>query len=146
MHPFPHLYSVNAAATPAGAVTLDSPGLAALASDGPAEFDGPGNLWSPETLLTAALADCFMLSFRAVAAASRFEWKSLQCHAEGTVDRIDRVTQFTGFRLHARLELPAGADQARARRLLEKAEQVCLISASLKAASHLESEIVVTGA
>jgi organic hydroperoxide reductase OsmC/OhrA len=142
MHPFPHHYAVRATARPAGSVALDSAGLPALPSDGPAEFDGPGTLWSPETLLTAALADCFVLSFRAVAAASRFDWRALHCEAEGTLDRIERVTQFTGFRLHARLELPAGADEARARRLLEKAEQVCLISASLKAAIHLEIELV----
>jgi hypothetical protein len=33
----------------------------------PREFDGRGNQWSPESLLAAALADCFVLSFRAVA-------------------------------------------------------------------------------
>lgn len=144
MHPFPHHYAVRATARPAGSVALESAGLPALPSDGPAEFDGPGTLWSPETLLTAALADCFVLSFRAVAAASRFDWRSLHCEAEGTLDRVERVTQFTAFRLRARLELPAGADEARARRLLEKAEQVCLISASLKAAIHLEAELVTT--
>lgn len=142
MHPFPHLYTVRAAAAPAGPVALESTGLPALPSDGPAEFDGPGTLWSPETLLTAALADCFVLSFRAVATASRFAWIALDCEAEGTLDRIERVTQFTGFRLRARLELPAGADESRARRLLEKAEQVCLISASLKAPIRLEVELV----
>lgn len=144
MHPFPHHYAVRATARPAGSIALESAGLPALPSDGPAEFDGPGTLWSPETLLTAALADCFVLSFRAVAAASRFDWRSLHCEAEGTLDRVERVTQFTAFRLRARLELPAGADEARARRLLEKAEQVCLISASLKAAIHLEAELVTT--
>jgi organic hydroperoxide reductase OsmC/OhrA len=143
VHPFPHRYTVRASAAPAGAVALDSTGLPSLPSDGPAEFDGPGTLWSPETLLTAALADCFVLSFRAVAAASRFEWRSLHCETEGTLDRVERVTQFTAFRLRARLELPAGADEARARRLLEKAEQVCLISASLKAPRRLEAEIAI---
>ena len=142
MHPFPHHYTVRATTAPAGPVALDSAGLPVLASDGPAEFDGPGTLWSPETLLTAALADCFVLSFRAVAAASRFEWRSLHCEAEGTLDRVERVTQFTAFRLRARLELPGGADEDRARRLLEKAEQVCLISSSLKASIHLEAEVV----
>ena len=142
MHPFPHLYAVSAAATATGAVALDSPGLATLVSDGPAEFDGPGDKWSPETLLTAALVDCFVLSFRAVAAASRFGWTRLECRAEGKLERIERVTQFTAFTVHATLAVPAGADQDRARKLLEKAEQVCLISSSLKATKHLEIQIV----
>ena len=142
MHPFPHLYSVQAAATPVGAVTLSAVGLTPLPSNGPKEFDGPGDLWSPETLLTAALADCFVLSFRAVATASKFEWLSLQCGATGTLDRIERISQFTEFTLHAKLTVAAGADLERARKLLEKSEQVCLISASLKSAKHLNIEIV----
>lgn len=143
MHPLPHHYTVRAAVAPAGPVALEATALPALPSDAPAEFGGPGTLWSPETLLTAALADCFVLSFRAVAAASRFDWTALHCEVEGTLDRVERVTQFTGFRLRARLELPPGSDEARATRLLEKAEQVCLISASLKAPRHLEAEIAI---
>jgi organic hydroperoxide reductase OsmC/OhrA len=142
MHPFPHLYHVQSAATPGGPVTLSSAGLANLPSDGPKEFDGPGDLWSPETLLTGALADCFVLSFRAVANASKFSWTALECRVEGKLDRIERVTQFTSFTVHAKLTVPAGADVDRAHKLLEKAEQVCLISASLKAEKHLNVEIV----
>jgi organic hydroperoxide reductase OsmC/OhrA len=38
--------------------------------------------------------------------------------------------------------VPAGTDEALARRLLEKAEKVCLISNSLLASKHLESTVV----
>lgn len=142
MHPFPHRYEVAATAAAEGAVTLVAAGLPALASDGPVEFEGPGDQWSPETLLTGALVDCFVLSFRAVAKASKFAWLRLDCRAEGTLDRIDRVTQFVAFTVHARLTLPPQADADRARKLLAKSEQVCLISSSLKAATHLEIELV----
>jgi len=142
MHPLPHHYIVSASASVSGRVELQSPGLPALESDPPTEFGGSGDCWSPETLLTAALVDCFVLSFRAVAAASRFDWTRLECRAEGTLDRIERVTQFTAFTVHARLSLSPDADQDRARKLLEKAEQVCLISSSLKASKHLEMEII----
>lgn len=142
MHPFPHIYTVTASAGVAGAVTLGSPGLSAIPSEPPVEFDGPGDKWSPETLLTAALVDCLVLSFRAVAAASRFEWLKLDCRVEGKLDRIERVSQFTEFTVHATLTVPAGADAERAKKLLEKAEQVCLISSSLKATKHLEVSVV----
>jgi organic hydroperoxide reductase OsmC/OhrA len=143
MHPFPHLYHVSASAQATGSVALASPGLASLPSNGPKEFDGPGDLWSPETLLTAALADCFVLSFRAVAAASKFSWTGLECQAEGRLDRVERVTQFTRFSLAVKLSVPAGTDLERAHKLLEKAEQVCLISASLKGERELKLDIVV---
>jgi organic hydroperoxide reductase OsmC/OhrA len=142
MHPYPHHYHVSAAAEPTGAVALDSPSLATLASEPPKEFDGPGDKWSPETLLTAALADCFVLSFRAVANASKFSWQRLECTVEGRLDRIERITQFTEFLVRARLTVPPGTDIERAKRLLEKSEQVCLISASLKAQKHLEMEVL----
>ena len=68
---------------------------------------------------------------------------SLQCHVTGTLDRIDCVTQFTGFEIHARLDVPAGTDPGQARRALEKADHNCLISSSLKAAMHLVAQIDV---
>lgn len=138
---FPHHYEVTATATAEGDVALTAGGLPPLPSNAPAQFGGPGNKWSPEDLLTAAVADCFVLSFRAIAAASRFSFGSLQVQVTGTLDRVERAMQFTGFRIQARLEVPAGADSDRARRLLEKAEQTCLITNSLKSGIHLESEI-----
>jgi organic hydroperoxide reductase OsmC/OhrA len=38
----------------------------------------PGNAWSPETSLVAAVADCFILTFRGVAQAAKFPWESLE--------------------------------------------------------------------
>jgi organic hydroperoxide reductase OsmC/OhrA len=138
MQEFPHHYSVSAAMQPAAEVELSSHGLDAIESLPPVEFGGPGDKWSPETLLVAAVADCFALSFRAIAAASRFEWIDLKCDVGGTVDRLADGTQFTGFTVHATLTLPAIADEARARKLLEKAEHACLITKSLKARSELQ--------
>ena len=34
---------------------------------------------------------------------TRFSWVSLQCDVTGTVDRVDRVTQFTELKVRARL-------------------------------------------
>jgi peroxiredoxin-like protein len=141
MLPFPHHYQVQAAATAAGDITLESGALQPLPSAPPVEFGGPGDKWSPETLLVAAVADCFVLTFRAIAAASAMTWTSLACDAVGTVERIERVTSFTEITVRARLQIPDGADEAKARRLLEKAEQSCLISNSLKATVHLLAEV-----
>ena len=121
---------------------LSSEDVDALSSAAPIEFDGPGGLWSPETLLLAAVADCFALSFRAVAAASRFEWVELECRSEGTLDRVEKVTRFTEVVTRVRLKVAEGGSVERARGLLEKAEQVCLISNSLTAHRKLEMEVV----
>ena len=141
MQELPHHYLVAADAKATGNVVLSSSGVANLDSAPPAEFGGPGDQWSPESLLVAAVADCFILSFRAIARASRLEWDSLSCKVEGKLDRIDRVTQFTAFDVTATLDIPQDTDASKAQRLLEKAEQVCLITNSLKAESHLEASV-----
>jgi organic hydroperoxide reductase OsmC/OhrA len=145
MQDFPHRYTVAASARTDGDVALESARLASLASAPPAEFGGPGDRWSPETLLVAAVADCFTLGFRAIARASKLEWVSLRCEVEGTLDRVERVTQFTGFKVRATLQVPPGTNVERAQGLLEKAEKTCLISNSLKGASHLETSVEVAG-
>jgi len=146
MQEFPHHYQVAARAGNEGDVQLNSPRLTILRSASPAEFGGPGDRWSPETLLTAAVADCFILTFRAVARASKLPWTSLRCEITGTLDRIERTTQFTGFELTAHLDVPAGTSVEQARHALEKAEHNCLVSNSLKAAVHLQTDVQVATA
>lgn len=143
MQEFPHRYKTRATAQAEGSVELTSPGLDVLESAGPAEFGGPGDLWSPETLLAAAIADCFILSFRAVARAAKFDWLSLSCDVDAVLDKVERVTQFTEFHQTVVLEVPAGSDEAKAMRLLEKAEHLCLITNSLTGTAHLEATVKV---
>lgn len=142
MDPYPHRYHVAAAARPESLVELTSPGLEPLRSAPPKEFGGPGDRWSPETLLVGAVADCFVLSFRAVARASKFEWHALDVNVEGKLDRVEGKTRFTEYHVHATLKVPAGTDQALATKLLEKAEHVCLISNSLVGERHLHPTVL----
>ena len=139
--PFPHHYRSTAVAQPEGPNDVRSPGLSTLVMDAPAEFGGPGTLWSPEALMAAAVADCFVLTFKSVARASSLPWQTLTCEAVGTLERVDRATQFTAFDIRARLEVPPGTDAARAHRLLEKADQVCLVTNSLRCEVRFEGVV-----
>jgi peroxiredoxin-like protein len=142
MDAYPHHYRARAAGAPEDAVALESESLPALKSQSPPQFGGPGGQWSPETLFVAAVADCFVLTFRAIARASSFAWHDVACDAEGVLDRADGVVRFTEIKLHARLTVPAGANEDRARRLLEKAEKTCLVTNSLKVEPTLTTEVV----
>jgi len=141
MKPLPHRYSTRIAGGPAGYATLSSGGVPDLRTAPPLDFDGPGDAWSPEQLLLAAVASCFLLTFRSVAQASRLEFVSLSVDAEGVVDRVNGVTRFTEIVLRPRVALPAGADLVRVQRALEKAERACLVSASLDTPIRLEPAI-----
>lgn len=143
MQDFPHHYRTKASARHEGHVELTSPGLDAIESAGPTEFGGPGDLWSPETLLSAAISDCFILSFRAVARAAKFEWLGITCEVDAVLDRVDKVARFTDFHQTVVLEVRAGADEAKAMKLLEKAEHVCLITNSLTGVTRLDATVRV---
>jgi len=141
MQEFPHHYVVTAEAEAEGTVCLQGDNLPQLVSAPPAEFGGPGDQWSPEHLLVASVADCFILQFRAIARASRLDWTSLDVRTDGVLDRVDRVMQFTAFTVNAVLAVPEGVDAEKAQRLLEKAKAGCLVTNSLKAPCHLEATV-----
>jgi organic hydroperoxide reductase OsmC/OhrA len=141
VHPYPHTYAVAGSASASGNVLTALDGAPALPVAPPIQFDGPGNLWSPETLLCAAVADCLILTFRALSRAARFDWLTLDCRTEGMLERIGGISRFTRFATRAVLTVPAGTDAAIARRLLEKSEQGCLIANSLNAARELKVEL-----
>ena len=144
MQDLPHHYAVTATTLPGGEVTLDSPGLEAIRSAAPPEFGGSGGRWSPETLLVAAVADCFVLSFEAIARASRLAWSQLECAVTGTLDKVDGKLRFTQLDVRAELTLPNGDDSAKAERLLHKAEAACLITNSMTASVELTTRVEVS--
>lgn len=142
MQAFPHRYTAAAKGEFSGSISVQSPGVTDLTSKAARQFGGPGDAWSPEALLVAALADCFIFTFRSVTAAALFGWRTLECSAEGVLDKHERAVQFTHFTLKATLTLAPGADAARARRLLRQADRACLIASSLKATRTLVIEII----
>ena len=144
MHPFPHLYQARAVSRLVGDVELQSAGLDPIASRPPVQFDGPGDRWSPETLLCASLADCLLMTFRAIARASRVDWTSLEVSVEGKLEREQGNSHFTHFAIDALLRVPDGVDVAAAERALHKAEAGCLISNSLKATRDLRALVLPT--
>jgi len=143
MQGYPHHYLASASGGNEGSVVVSGEGLSDLDTQSPPQFGGPEGVWSPETMLSAAVANCFILSFRAIARASKFEWNTLECDVDGVLERVERTTLFTGFDINVVLHVPAGAKLGMAQRLLEKAEQICLITASLKAEIRLTTDIQV---
>lgn len=132
MKAYPHQYAASATARAIGSVAIFVPSLPPIETAPPPEFDGPGGTWSPETLLCAAVADCFILTFRSIARAAHFNWISLDCGVEGVLEHAGNTTQFTRFATTARLTIPPEADPEKARRLLSRAEHGCLIANSLR--------------
>ena len=145
MHPYPHVYEAAARGEPTGTVPVTTATAPELATTPPPQFDGPEGYWSPETLLIAAFANCFIFTFRAISRASRFEWLGLECKIVGVLDKVDGVTQFTKFETRATLTVASGVDAAKAAQLLEKAEHLCLIANSVRGARTLHVQVLTAG-
>ena len=142
MQDYPHRYKAAARGGIDGVIDTSSPGLENIPAMAPPEFDGPGDKWSPETMLVAAVANCFILTFRAVARGSKFDWNALTCEVTGVLDRVERVTQFVEFYMDVSLRVPAGTEAHRAHQLAEKSEQVCLVTRSLTGRKILNVAVI----
>ena len=95
MTPLPHRYGVHLTNEPNGYATLAAPGVPDLRSAPPSAYDGPGDAWSPEHLLLAAVEACFLFTFRAVAMHEGTECTMSDLIGEGVVSRQDGVIRFT---------------------------------------------------
>jgi organic hydroperoxide reductase OsmC/OhrA len=102
----------------------------------PPEFYGDAGFWTPEHFLVAAVASCFITTFRVIAELAKFVPEALEVHAEGVVEKTEKGYRFTRIRLRPILSVRSEKDREQGARLLEKAGRACLVSHSL--ASELE--------
>jgi organic hydroperoxide reductase OsmC/OhrA len=109
----------------------------------PTVFSGDDpSTWSPEDFFVAAAASCLAVTFTGIAQRAGLEYDRLTVAADGVCgQRPDGRFGFTGLSL--RLELETSADRARAVELAERAEESCLVAASLDVPT--ETTIVVSG-
>jgi len=146
MSSLPHIYCVTTTAGTDTNLRVEARGLPDLEVAAPPQFGGPGDCWSPEQLLVSAVSSCLILSFRALLPASGLKWRTLACETRGELDKVERRLRFTRIETRARLTLAPGEDVEQARSLLTKAKDICLISNSLSAETHLDIELLVADA
>jgi peroxiredoxin-like protein len=109
----------------------------------PPEFGGEPGLWTPEHLLLASVATCFVATLRAVADASKLAFTDLQVSAEGIVEKQQGGYRFTRISLRPAVTIHHEEDRERMGRLMEKAEHACLVSRSLACTMMLEPTIAI---
>ena len=76
-----------------------------------------------------------------MARASALQWTNLVCQVEGVLDRQEHATRFTEIVVKATLHVPGGVAGDRAARILEKAEQTCLVTNSLSSEVRFEGRV-----
>lgn len=118
--------------------------LPELAVASPPAFGGPQGVWSPEHLFVLAAASCWMTTFLAVAELSKLEVADVEAGGEGVLERgEDRKFRIARITLRPRVTVRREADRERALRLIEKAENACLIRNSVRTEIVLEPEVAL---
>ena len=138
-------YTTEVEWTAGRAGDLTSPALPSLQVDAPAEFKGHPGVWTPEHLFVAAVNSCFMTTFLAIAENSKLDITTFKVRATGKLEKSDGGLMMTLVNLRPKLTISDPRNEARALRILEKAEKHCLISNSVKTRIVIEPEIRVAG-
>ena len=110
----------------------------------PPQFqNGVEKVWSPEHLFTAAVNSCLMTTFLAVAENSKLEFKKFSSKAHGKLEKIDGRYIMSEITLIPSLTIFREEDREKAIRILNKSEESCLISNSVRSKIVMTAEIKV---
>lgn len=139
----PHLYNVNLVWNNGRIGKLTSPELpSAIEVATPPQFPkGVEGIWSPEHLFTAAVNSCLMTTFLSIAENSKLEFTQFSCSANGKLEQVEGKFLMTEVTLKPVLTLKNINDKEKAERILQKSENACLISNSIKSTINFEPTI-----
>ena len=109
----------------------------------PPAFGGIDGRWTPEDLLLCAVASCFTTTFQALAENSKFDYTDLQVEVDGDIRKGDTGYNFAEVIIRSNLTIADPAEQARALKLLHKAEGLCLVSRALGVEKRFEPRVQI---
>lgn len=124
--------------------TLSDKGIPEITVATPPQFPGGvDNVWSPEHLYVASLNVCLMTTFLAIAENSKLNFVSYTSNAKGKLERVEKRFMMSEVILYPEIIVEEEKDIDRADRIIQKAEDHCLISNSVKTKILLEPKISV---
>lgn len=110
----------------------------------PPEFPGGvEGIWSPEHLFVASVSSCFMTTFTAIAEYSKLNYEELRVPATGTMSNESGKFVITEIILRPELVIMDEGQKDKALRILQKAEEACLITRSIKTKVKLEPIVAI---
>lgn len=99
--------------------------------EGPANIDQKEQVHTPEHLFLGAVSGCFFTTFSVISSNSQLSYSSLSIKATGTVEIVNEVKQMSHIMQDITLYLPFGSNAKKARRILEKTEELCPLANSV---------------
>jgi organic hydroperoxide reductase OsmC/OhrA len=108
-----------------------SAGLPLIAASSDPSYGGDPGRWNPELELTAALAQCHMLSYLYLCAAAGVIVTAYADDAQGIMETIGGTGRFTEVVLRPRVTVTSADMMEAAARLHEEAQARCFIASSV---------------
>ena len=108
----------------------------------PPEFGGPEGIWTPEDLLTSAVATCVMTSALYFFDRSKIALRSYKSEAAAVMEKTPSGLAITGIRIEITVGIEDPAQEEAARKAVEQAEKTCPLSNSMTCPVTVEIRIV----
>ncbi len=142
----PHEYNVDIKWTGGRQGMMRSPELETeMEIATPPQFPkGVEGMWSPEHLFTAAVSSCLMTTFLAIAENSKLDFTGFEVKSKGILENVDGKLLMTRVELFPEVTISHQKDLERTERIVQKAEDICLISNSVISKIDIHSKINVT--
>lgn len=127
-----------------GRATASAPDRPEIEMAVPSEFGGPGDAWSPEDLLPAALESCVMMTFLYEAERADIELLEYRSETEAVLEKQSGGMSFTRFTVRPEIKVGPG-DGEEARQAVERATQSCFVHRSLKGKVSVKATVRSAG-
>lgn len=98
---------------------------------------------SPEDLFVASAAMCYMNGFVEFVRKMRIEFKSFECDAVGTLERVGRSFEMTKIDMKTRVVIESEDIRKKINRALELAAKYCFIGNSMKCPISHETNVTI---
>lgn len=144
--PDEHSYDVHLSWKEGRVGELSSPGIhETIEVTTPPQFPGGvDGIWSPEHLYTASVVSCFFTSFAAIASYSKLKFSDLKIESSGVMIRNEEGKYIMSHViLKPVLTIEDETKEQKAYRILEKAEEICLITRSIQSEINFEPSVYI---
>lgn len=98
---------------------------------------------SPEALFVASVTMCYMNGFVEFTKKMHIEFKSFECDAVGTLEKVGRSFEVTKIEMRAKVGIDSEDLRKKMDRALELAAKYCFIANSMKSVVTHETNVIV---
>ena len=139
----PKYFPVNLVWTGGKSGQLSVEGKVVIETEVPSSGPEEAMFHSPEDLFVASATMCYMNGFVEFTRKMRIEFKSFECDAVGTLEKVGRSFEITKIDMRANVSIGSEDIRNKIDRALELAAKYCFVGNSMKCPISHDTDVVV---